>query len=226
MFAAYVAHDYVQELVFTYAAFKFGWYMSLVEVTVITLASFVQARCGSQELPLTPSLTELKCSLLLAVFIAVTLGTGSAAIAHVSFPVKVVMKSSKLLPTMLIRSIFMSAKYKAAQVAAAIGVCTGCAMFALADASASSSNHASATGIALLSVAVFADACVANTQETVLSRYRIPTARMVTLGPARCIALHRTAETLGFRDWLASQFQLLTLRRFCTATRRAPLCCC
>lgn len=179
MFAAYVAHDYVQELIFTYASFKFGWYMSLVEVSVITLASFLQARCGSQPTPIAPSLTELKCSFLLAAFIAVTLGTGTASIQHVSFPVKVVMKSSKLLPTMLIRSLFMNAKYSLAQAAAAIGVCIGCAMFALADASSSASSHASATGIALLSIAVVADACVANTQETVMSRYRIPTARMV-----------------------------------------------
>jgi adenosine 3'-phospho 5'-phosphosulfate transporter B3 len=187
MFTAYVMHDYVQELVFTYSSFKFGWYMSLVEVSFIALASLVQSRCGSQHLPLAPSLTELKCSLLLAVFIAITMGTGSAAIPHASFPVKVVMKSSKLLPTMLIRSLFMNAKYSAAQAAAAIGVCVGCAMFALADANTKSSNHASHTGILLLSVAVVADACIANTQETVLSRYHISTARMVILHPARHI---------------------------------------
>jgi solute carrier family 35 (adenosine 3'-phospho 5'-phosphosulfate transporter), member B3 len=197
MFAAYVAHDYVQELVFTYASFKFGWFMSLVELSFITLASAIQTRCSSQPSPLAPSLTEVKCALILAVFIAVTAGTGSAAIAHVSFPVKVVMKSSKLLPTMLIRSLFMNAKYHVAQVAAAIGVCVGCAMFALADASAGSggSYRASATGIALLSVAVCADACIANTQETVMSRYRIPAARMVIPDPPPhdpCLALTST----------------------------------
>jgi adenosine 3'-phospho 5'-phosphosulfate transporter B3 len=186
MFAAYVAHDYVQELVFSYQSFKFGWFMSLVEVILITLASFIQLlftqRAASQRSSLAPSFTEAKCAVVLSVFIAITLGTGSAAMAHISFPVKVVMKSSKLLPTMLIRRIFTGTRYNTMQIFAAIGMCVGCAAFALADSRAGSgSRPASEIGIALLSIAVCADACAANTQEALLTRYRIPTSRMVIL---------------------------------------------
>lgn len=186
MFAAYVAHDYVQELVFSYQSFKFGWFMSLVEVVLITLASFIQLQCtqraATQRFNIAPSFTEVKCAVVLSVFIAITLGTGSAAMAHVSFPVKVVMKSSKLLPTMLIRRIFIGARYNSMQVVAAIGTCVGCAVFALADSRAGSgSRPASEIGIALLSIAVCADACAANTQEALLTRYRIPASRMVIL---------------------------------------------
>ena len=174
-----MAHDYVQELVFTYPSFKFGWFMSLIEVMCFTLASILQQMYFMpQPQSLAPSPTEAKCAGVLAAMIAVTLGTGSAALAHVSFPVKVVMKSSKLMPTMLIRRLFLNATYSLPQVAAAIGVCTGCAMFALADVS-SSNNRASALGILLLSIAVIADACTANTQELLLVRYHIAAARMV-----------------------------------------------
>ena len=184
MFAAYVAHDFVQELVFSYGSFKFGWFMSLVEVTLISLTSFIQLRRSqrdaSQSASVVPSLIEAKCAVALAVFITVTQGTGSAAIAYVSFPVKVVMKSAKLLPTMLIRRIFMGAKYNFAQVAAAIGTCASCAAFALVDINAASgSRPVSVIGIALLSIAVCADACTANTQEAIITRYGISTSRMV-----------------------------------------------
>lgn len=184
MFAAYVAHDFVQELVFSYGSFKFGWFMSLIEVTLISLTSFIQLRRSqrdaSQSASVVPSLIEAKCAVALAVFITVTQGTGSAAIAYVSFPVKVVMKSAKLLPTMLIRRIFMGAKYNYAQVAAAIGTCASCAAFALVDINAASSSRpVSVIGIALLSIAVCADACTANTQEAIITRYGISTSRMV-----------------------------------------------
>jgi solute carrier family 35 (adenosine 3'-phospho 5'-phosphosulfate transporter), member B3 len=184
MFAAYVAHDYMQELVFSYSSFKFGWFMSLVEVTLISFASFIHLRRSQRDAALpasvVPSLIEAKCAVALAVFITVTQGTGSAAIAYVSYPVKVVMKSAKLLPTMLIRRIFTGAKYSFAQVAAAIGTCASCAAFALADINAANSSRpVSVMGIALLSIAVCADACTANTQEAILTRYRISTSRMV-----------------------------------------------
>jgi hypothetical protein len=182
MFSAYVAHDYFQELVFTYSSFKYGWFMSLVEVSLMALAGCLQQRFFSQQpLPLVPSVTEAKCAGALALFIAVAQGAGSASLAHVSFPVKVVMKSSKLLPTMLIRSLFMNATYSVIQGISALGVCLGCAMFALADDGGSgSSRHASAIGIALLSVAVAADGCTASAQETLLTRYDIPPSRMVS----------------------------------------------
>ncbi len=218
MFTAYVAHDYVQELVFSYKSYKFGWFMSLVEVILITLASFVQLRYTQSVEPkfttIVPSRTEAKCAVALAVFIALSLGTGSAAISHVSFPVKVVMKSSKLLPTMLIRRIFTGAKYNVAQVVAAIGTCFGCAVFALADSSASGgSRPATGIGIALLSVAVCADACAANTQEALLTRYHIPTSRMViTTLPHWTLMLF--ASLLNFHS--------LTCGRCFTATLLAP----
>lgn len=77
MFAAYVGHDYVQELVFTYPSFKFGWFMSLVELSLISLASFMQMRFSEraalQPASLAPSATEAKCAAALAAFIAVTM---------------------------------------------------------------------------------------------------------------------------------------------------------
>ena len=80
----------------------------------------------------------------------------------------------------------MGARYRALQVLAAVGVCTGCAMFTLADATSAGGRPASATGVFLLITAVCGDACTANTQETLITRYRIPTARMVRSPLALC----------------------------------------
>ena len=85
----------------------------------------------------------------------------------------------------------MGARYSALQVLAAVGVCTGCAMFTLADAASMSGRRASATGVFLLITAVCGDACTANTQETLITRYRIPTSRMVR----HCTALAALAGT-------------------------------
>jgi adenosine 3'-phospho 5'-phosphosulfate transporter B3 len=60
----------------------------------------------------------------------------------VNFPVKVVIKSSKLIPTMMLGILILRRTYSAMEYAAAVMLCAGVASFTLVDSKAHPSAHA------------------------------------------------------------------------------------
>ena len=88
-----------------------------------------------------------------------SLVSGNIALRWVSYPVKVVAKSCKLLPTMLLGSALLGRRYSAYDHIAAVLLCIGLVGFTLADAGSKSSGKGSSPiGIALLVFAVSCDA--------------------------------------------------------------------
>jgi hypothetical protein len=59
--------------------------------------------------------------------------TGSVALSYVNFPVKVVIKSSKLIPTMMLGILILRRTYSALEYIAAVMLCAGVASFTLID---------------------------------------------------------------------------------------------
>lgn len=92
-----------------------------------------------------------------------SLVSGNVALRWVSYPVKVVAKSCKLLPTMVLGSLLLGRRYSTADCLAAVLLCVGLVGFtlgpSLADASGDPGGKGSSPmGIALLVFAVSCDA--------------------------------------------------------------------
>jgi hypothetical protein len=109
-----------QELVFRHKEFEFGWFMTLCELGVIVAAATfaLVTEKGFDEIAKTPWGQYISLTIVLAI----TQGFGSVALSYVNYPVKVVIKSSKLIPTMALGLVVIRRSYSFAEYAAAVGV--------------------------------------------------------------------------------------------------------
>ena len=115
-------------------------------------------------------------------------GTGSVALQHVNYPVKVAFKSCKLVPTMLFSQCVNKSSYGTQEYAAAALMCLALALLGLADA-AHATHATHAYGLLLLVVAVCSDAVVPNLQEKLLRGLKMPLGTMVMYSNAGSFAL-------------------------------------
>ena len=106
LFFFYVLHDALQERAFRMPGFELGWFMTAVEIGTMFVCALawegglaaLQSRREAEETA-TPAAARNYLALLVFA-IALSQGTGSVALQHVNYPVKVAFKSCKLVPTM------------------------------------------------------------------------------------------------------------------------------
>lgn len=121
--------------------------------------------------------------LLLTILVYGSVGAANVAITKISYPIKVIGKSCKLIPTMIVSTlIFKGKKFKPIEYIFACSMCLGLAGFAyVTNTSAkksgvlSSSSHyngSSLFGMLLLALAVSLDAVTPNIQERVMKNGR------------------------------------------------------
>jgi solute carrier family 35 (adenosine 3'-phospho 5'-phosphosulfate transporter), member B3 len=85
------------------------------------------------------------------------------ALNFINFPTKVVFRSCKLIPTMLVASVIHRKVFTSKEYTCALAICAGLVMFAAADWELSPTFHP--VGLTLVSLSVCADAILPNAQE-------------------------------------------------------------
>ena len=192
LFFFYVLHDALQERAFRTPGFEFGWFMTAVEIGTMFVCALaweggLAALRRRREAEETATPAAARNYLALLVFaIALSQGTGSVALQHVNYPVKVAFKSCKLVPTMAFsRYIVRDGKrYGVDDYAAALFMCVGLALLSAADLAAHAERDTQAAGLMLLVVAVCSDAVIPNLQEKLLRGLKLPLGSMVVLSNA------------------------------------------
>jgi adenosine 3'-phospho 5'-phosphosulfate transporter B3 len=86
------------------------------------------------------------------------------SLTYINFPTKVVFRSCKLVPTMIIATIVNKKVFASYEYVCALAICAGLVLFALADYTLDPMKF-DATGLALVSGSVVADAILPNAQE-------------------------------------------------------------
>ena len=214
VFILYVLHDALQERAFRQPGFRFGWFMTLIEIVVVSTCAFM-FEWGAPPDPTVVSEDAMRtirmCVGGLALCLATSQGTGSAALNYVHYPVKVAFKSSKLVPTMIFGILLTRKTFSILEYGAALLMCCSLAGLSLADRRASSDAEAEnlPLGVMLLMTAVFADALVPNLQEKCLKELKYPVGRMIVYSNAGCAALvllycSATGELSMALKWCAS----------------------
>jgi len=214
VFILYVLHDALQERAFRQPGFRFGWFMTLIEIVVVSTCAFM-FEWGAPPDPTVVSEDAMRtirmCVGGLALCLATSQGTGSAALNYVHYPVKVAFKSSKLVPTMIFGILLTRKTFSFLEYGAALLMCCSLAGLSLADRRASSDAEAEnlPLGVMLLMTAVFADALVPNLQEKCLKELKYPVGRMIVYSNAGCAALvllycSATGELTMALKWCAS----------------------
>ena len=211
LFLFFLAHDALQERAFRTEGFTFGWFMTLVEMVVVSLCAWcLEWEALEGELSAGAAATVRRCCVGLSVALAASQGTGSAALNYVNYPIKVAFKSSKLVPTMVFGLFLTRKRFSRAEYGAALLMCLSLAGLSLADYRLADADAAASVplGCGLLAVAVFADALVPNLQEKVLKDLRYPVGRMIVFSNVGCLLLvfaycASTGELAEALDWCA-----------------------
>lgn len=141
----------------------------------ITVAEFsgcflLAKLCGGRLLPEFGSWSRtLPAYIVLAFLVFCGSALPNYAVGYVQYPVKVVFKSSKLIPVMLV-SVFMrnSRAYSGKEYLAAALLCAGTAGFAHGAGRAGNPSDMVYVGLALLILAVIGDALLANFQQRMM----------------------------------------------------------
>lgn len=151
LFGFYIAHDALQERMFRFDGFGFGFFMTLVEVVVMLVGSVLGEgdsgvlcslffRCapsrrgggsrGRRSSLSSPTLVRIG---LVGLFLALAHGLGNTSLNYSPYPLKVAFKSSKLVPTMALGACVTGKKFTALQYAAALVMGMGLAVLTAAD---------------------------------------------------------------------------------------------
>jgi adenosine 3'-phospho 5'-phosphosulfate transporter B3 len=167
-------HNILQEAMVNTEGFTFGVMLGWMEVLGVTIFSGLERSSipffgtGEARRPRSaPAMAypPLTCCLLMSSSLA------SWSLNYINFPTKVVFRSCKLLPTMIIAYLMGNAKrFTYVEVGSAMAVCAGLITFAAGDRSLSNPQF-HPFGLTLVSLSVFADAILPNAQEKLFRTY-------------------------------------------------------
>jgi drug/metabolite transporter (DMT)-like permease len=132
----------------------------------------------------------------------------SLSVRYVSYPTKVVFKSAKLIPTMIVATLLQQEKgsnYTGLDYMAATLLCAGAAGYGWrggeengggGDGGGDSLSHSSSyTGVVLLLVSVFCDAFTPNIQQRLMSPIAVPSLSTTSIvGPSHGYPHHEVAS--------------------------------
>lgn len=167
-------HNVLQEAMINTEGFKFGVMLGWMEVLGVSLCSGLERSSipcigngevrNKRKAPLM-AYPPLTFCLLLSSSLA------SWSLNYINFPTKVVFRSCKLLPTMVIAYFMGNAKrFSYVEIGSAIAVCAGLITFAAGDWSLSHPKF-HPFGLTLVTLSVFADAILPNAQEKLFRTY-------------------------------------------------------
>lgn len=134
--------------------------MGIVIFYRVTVCSFLERTYIAKE---TDRIAPLSAYPLLTGCLMASSSLSNIALNYINFPTKVVFRSCKLIPTMVIASIVNRKVFTVVEYVLAVCVSTGLVLFAAADWELTPSFHP--IGLAFVSLSVCADAILPNAQE-------------------------------------------------------------
>jgi len=173
VFVFYVIYGLVMEKIFLIPGLKKeGLYLTLVQFIFYTIMAKFEMLHKNQKRKI-PIFTYA----LLAGATLVTMSLSNASLGYLNYPTQVVFKSCKLIPVLIGGILLQRKKFSPMDFVAAISMCVGLAIFTLADSKLSPSFDS--IGVAMLSIALMADAVVSNVQEKAMKMHQAFNAEVI-----------------------------------------------
>lgn len=160
VFLFFGVHNYLQEAIMSVPGFNFGVMLGYLEVLGVTICSFLERRCVARE---TQRVAPISAYPLLTICLLSSSSLSNLSLNYINFPTKVVFRSCKLIPTMVVASIVHKRTFSVLEYGCAFCICAGLVLFAAADWSLAPSFHP--IGLAFVILSVCADAVLPNAQE-------------------------------------------------------------
>ncbi|CAM9440807.1 unnamed protein product [Phaeothamnion confervicola] len=152
VFVFFGVNNFLQEAIVRMDGFRFGWALGMFEMVGVAVSTTVE-RCVTGERERRAS---LRSYFVLTLCLAASSSLSTIALNYINYPTKIVFRSCKLLPTVAIAVLWSKRPVKIRELAAALAVCGGLVVFAMADFNVS--PNFDWRGIALVLLSVCADA--------------------------------------------------------------------
>ena len=190
-------HNLLQEAIMAVPNFKYGVMLGYMEVFGVACCSFIERHYIAQE---RGRVAPMSAYPLLTICLLTSSAMSNISLNYINFPTKVVFRSCKLIPTMIVASVISKKVFTIAEYTCAVAVCTGLVLFAAADWELTPSFHP--IGLAFVSLSVCADAILPNAQEQL---FRLGASRLeVTLYTNVFTLIAMTVTTLLSGDFLSA----------------------
>jgi len=174
MFLFFGAHNVLQEAMIALPGFDYAMMLGYMEVIGVACCSFFERTFIAKETGRKAPISEYT---LLTLCLLGSSALSNEALNYINFPTKVVFRSCKLVPTMVIATIINKRTFSSTEYVCGVAVCAGLIMFAAADWKLTPSFNP--IGIVFVSLSVVADAILPNAQEKL---FRLGSSRLeVTL---------------------------------------------
>jgi solute carrier family 35 (adenosine 3'-phospho 5'-phosphosulfate transporter), member B3 len=175
MFVFYVIHDALQEQMFRFEGFEYGWFMSMVEVFMMLILAVITEGADLKYPP--GGFKTWGANALIGLCVAGSHGFGNTALRYSTYPLKVSFRSCKLVPTMALGVCVTGRRHSACEYIAALIMCAGLMTVTLADVTThvtmDAEGHAETTaciGPLLLGISALLDSIVPNLQESIFTQ--------------------------------------------------------
>lgn len=174
VFVFYLIYGYLQELIFSVEGFKpFGWYLTLVQFAYYSLFGLVELKMKSNKQRRIP----LRTYFMIAFLTVATMGLSNTSLGYLNYPTQVIFKCCKLVPVMIGGVLIQGKRYTLVDVCAVICMSLGLIWFTLADSKVVPNFNV--TGVALILLALCADAAIGNVQEKAMKEFSSSNSEMV-----------------------------------------------
>lgn len=177
VFITFLLYGYLQELIFSLEGFKpFGWFLTFIQFCFYSIFGLLELffisspEHRARRIP-------LHIYALIAALTVTTMACSNMSVAYLNYPTQVIFKSCKLIPVMIGGILIQGKRYGLVDAVAANLMTVGLIFFTLADVSLNPSFDP--TGVALISLALAADAVIGNVQEKNMKTYGSNSAEMV-----------------------------------------------
>eukprot|EP00752_Nemacystus_decipiens_P008462 g7563.t1 len=161
---SFCLHNMLQESLFAMEGFNFGWSLGLLEAVGVLAGSMLE-RAHSADAR--KRVAPFKSYVVLAGILGMSSSLSNMALNYIKYPTKVIFRSCKLIPTMVIAVVWRKKIVSRWEFLAAFAVCAGLIIFAGADRQLEPDFDF--RGIIMVMLSVCADAFLPNMQEHVFS---------------------------------------------------------
>mmetsp|Transcript_12755 Transcript_12755/g.19262 ORF Transcript_12755/g.19262 Transcript_12755/m.19262 type:complete len:345 (-) Transcript_12755:114-1148(-) len=165
VFLFFGMHNLLQEAIMKLEGFTFAVMLGYMEVLGVTTCSYIERKYIAKE---TRRKAPIESYPLLTLCLLSSSGLSNMALNYINFPTKVVFRSCKLIPTMVISTIINRRIFSSGEYVSALAVCIGLVVFAAAEWQNSPSFNP--VGLLLVTLSVVADSILPNAQEQLFSK--------------------------------------------------------
>lgn len=156
-------HNYMQELIMSQPNFNFGAILAFLDVLGVTFFSGVERVMSNEKKRVAPWSSYF----ILCLFLCMSSSAANAALNYMNYPTRVIFRSCKLVPTILIAMLWNRKHFQLSELMLGVTMSVGMVLFALADFQVSAGS--SMYGIMLVSFSVVADSFLPNFQVEVFA---------------------------------------------------------